>query len=54
MKQESTEWIPIKWLNNSNIYLAKILNRYKSTEDGGLTWRDSTEEEIKAWGYEDD
>lgn len=52
--ESGIKWIPIKWLEDYNVYIAKILNRYKSTDDGGETWRDSTDEEIKAWGYEDD
>jgi len=54
IQEQNNKQVPVIWLHGTYTIVAKFLEGYKSTDDGGLTWRDSTEGEIKAWGYEDD
>lgn len=48
------EWIPLKYLNDSDVVIKKTKTGYESTEDSGKTWRQSTEEEIIESGTWDD
>lgn len=51
MNQINNEWVPIQWLRINKVIIAKYKDVYKSTEDSGKTWRESTEGEILESGW---